>query len=93
MIIVCGHLQLHPGRRDAFLAASRAAVIAARATTGCEDFAVSADLLDPDRVNILERWSSRARLEAFRETGPGDDLSAMIAAYHIRELDAHSPAP
>ncbi|WP_417309405.1 putative quinol monooxygenase [Devosia sp.] len=88
MIVVCGHLQIHPGQRDAFLAASRPAVVAARENAACSDFAVSDDLVAPDRVNIFELWDDRAALDAFRDAGPGEDLSAMIAAYHIRELEA-----
>ena len=38
----------------------------ARAAPGCLDFAQSADQLEPDRINIFERWESDAHLEAFR---------------------------
>jgi len=34
------------------------------------DFVVSADPLEPDRVNVYEQWESDAELEAFRGEGP-----------------------
>ena len=55
MIIVTGHLVVDPSDRDRVVELSREAVIAARATPGCIDFAVSADAVEPDRVNISER--------------------------------------
>lgn len=85
MLLVAGFLQIEPGRRDAFLAASQPAVLAARAAAGCRDFAVSADLVDADRVNIFESWDDRASLEHFRGEGPGDDLSGMIVRAVVRE--------
>lgn len=89
MIIVFGSLTLVPGQRDAFLRRSRVAVEAARQIGGCSDFAVSPDLIDPDRVNVLECWESAEALERFRGEGPGEDLSALILHYDItqRELE------
>jgi quinol monooxygenase YgiN len=42
----------------------------ARGTTGCLDFAITADLIDPGRVNIFERWESQAAVKAFRKSPP-----------------------
>lgn len=86
MIIVCGSLRLHLGQRDSFIARSLPSVRAARAAQGCLDFSVSPDPLDPDRANVLERWESHADLQAFRGSGPDDDLSALIRSYDIQEL-------
>ncbi len=86
MIIVCGHLRAVPGRRERLLELSAPAVAAARQTEGCRDYAVSPDLLDPDRVNIFELWDNPAALAAFRNQGPDDDLGSLIAAYDVREF-------
>ncbi len=87
MIIVFGSLTLAPGQRDAFLRGSRIAVEAARQTDGCLDLAVSPDLLDPDRVNVLEAWESADALERFRGDGPGEDLSDLIRSYDISQRE------
>lgn len=85
MIIVSGHLRVAAADRDAYVADCRDVVRAARSTPGCVDFALSADSLEPDRVNVLERWSSADALEAFRGDGPGDELASRILAAHVVE--------
>lgn len=87
-----GHLRVTPGSRDRFVARSLAAVIAARAVRGCLDFAVSADPVDPDRVNIFERWESEDALRAFRASGPNDDLFDDIVAASITEHTVGGPS-
>jgi quinol monooxygenase YgiN len=59
----------------------------ARQAPGCLDFALSADLLDPGRINVFERWESPAAVEAFRGSGPSDDQSAAIVAASVAEWD------
>ena len=87
MIIVAGPIFVTPGRRDAFVTSSIEAVAAARKAPGCLDFVVAADPLDTDRVNVFERWSTAAALEAFRGDGPGDDLSADIVSAEVAEYE------
>jgi quinol monooxygenase YgiN len=78
MIVVSGRIFVSPERREAFLAASREAIVQARRAPGCRDFVVAADPLEPGRVNIHEEWDSEAELEAFRGDGPEPDLAADI---------------
>lgn len=88
MLIVAGHLELEPIDRDAHIAASVTAVRLARATPGCLDFAVSADPVDPSRVNVFERWADAAHLRAFRDLASDDppDVS-RIRAFHVDEYE------
>ncbi len=63
----------------------------ARETAGCLDFAITADLIDPGRVNIFERWESQAALETARGSGPSNEqgaaiLSASVADYDIADV-------
>lgn len=87
MIIVSGKLHIVPGRRDAFVARSVESVIAAREAPGCIDFAVSADPVEPDRVNIYEEWESMDAIEAFRGSRPGDDLFSLIVRAEVAERE------
>jgi hypothetical protein len=57
----------------------------AREADGCLDFAVSADTVDPSRVNIFERWRSRELLDTFRGSGPDDELRGRILRADVRE--------
>lgn len=85
MIIVSGRLRLRPGTRDRFLALSADAMRQARGTPGCHDFVVAADPLEEDRVNVYEAWASMEALHAFRQDGPGEDLSGLIAGAEVAE--------
>ena len=88
MVIVSGRIFVPPERREAFLAASRKAMVQARGAPGCRDFVVAADPLEPGRVNVHEEWDSEAELEAFRGDGPESDLAgdivrADVARHHV----------
>src|SRR3954451_12047373 len=100
MVIVAGHVVVDPKQRDDYLSgcvevvrqARRTSgcvevVRQARRTSGCLDFALSADLLEPGRVNIFERWESQAAVETFRGTGPSDEQGAAILAAAVAEYD------
>ncbi len=90
MIIVTGHLVVDPADRDRAVELSREAVIAARATPGCIDFAVSADAVEPDRVNISERWTDRATLDRFRGGGPEGEVGELIRDFAVAEHEVTS---
>jgi quinol monooxygenase YgiN len=87
VIIVAGRIQVEPGRRDEFVAASLEAVALARETEGCLDFVVAPDPLDPDRVNVYEEWESAVALTTFRGEGPGDDLSSLIREADVQQRE------
>jgi quinol monooxygenase YgiN len=93
MIIVSGRILVPPGRREAFLAASREAMVQARRAPGCRDFVVAADPLEPGRINVHEEWDSEAALEAFRGDGPGSDLTADIVHADVARRHVASSGP
>jgi quinol monooxygenase YgiN len=92
-IIVAGSLRVDPGERDAYLAAAADVPRLARAAPGCLDFVQAADTLEPDRINVFERWESDAALHAFRTSG-GPDLAlppllgAAVQKYRIASVEA-----
>ncbi len=90
MIIVSGKLFVRAQDREAFLTGAAEAMAMARKTTGCLDFVVAADPIEPDRVNVYEAWQSEQHLNAFRQDGPGEDLSAFIVRADIAQ---HKVAP
>jgi quinol monooxygenase YgiN len=87
MVIVAGHLIVVREARDDYLAGCAEVVERARSEPGCRDFAISADLLDPTRINVFERWDSQASVEAFRGSGPGEDQAAMIISASVSGYD------
>ncbi len=87
MVIVAGHVVVDPGQRDDYLSGCVEVVRQARRAPGCLDFSLSADLLEPGRINILERWESQAAVEAFRGSGPSDEQGAAVLAAAVAEYD------
>jgi quinol monooxygenase YgiN len=87
VVIVSGHIVVDPQHRDHYLSGCVEVVRQARAASGCLDFAISPDLLEPGRINIFERWESQAAVEAFRGSGPGDEQGAAIQAGSVAEYD------
>lgn len=65
-IIVAGWCIVDPKQRDAVVASFKELVLRARSAPGCFDFAMTADAVDPSRVNILECWRSERDLRAWR---------------------------
>ena len=86
MILVAGALFVDAAGRDAYLAGCRAVVEQARATPGCLDFALSADLVDPRRINVLERWDDEAALLRFRGSGPSDEQVDAVQEADVQEF-------
>ena len=87
MVIVAGHLIVAGAVRDDYLAGCVGVVEQARGAPGCHDFTISADLLDPARINVFERWESRDAVEAFRGSGPGGDQGDVIVSASVSEYD------
>ena len=91
MVIVAGQIHVAPEQRGTYLESCVAVVGEARRAPGCIDFAVSADLLDPGRINVFERWDSQESVEAFRGSGPSEEqgaeiLSASVAEYGVADV-------
>jgi quinol monooxygenase YgiN len=91
MVIVPGHITVDPEHRESYLAGSMSVVEKARRADGCLDFAITADLLDPGRVNLFERWESQAAVATFRRSGPrhkqgAAKLSVSVAEYDIADV-------
>lgn len=93
MIIIAGTISIDPDARAEYLNAHHAVVDAARKSTGCLDFSLSADLLEADRINVYERWESTEDLERFRGDGPSPEDTALLRAadvlrYNIASTEA-----
>jgi quinol monooxygenase YgiN len=87
VVIVAGHIVVDPSQRENYLSGCVEVVRQARRAPGCLDFSLSADLVEPGRVNIFERWESQAAVEAFRGSGPSDEQGAAIVSAAVAEYD------
>jgi quinol monooxygenase YgiN len=63
MIIIAGFTLTDADKRDAAVHA-HIMVERARKWDGCLDLSISGDPLDPERINIFERWRDQYSLDA-----------------------------
>ncbi len=87
MVIVAGHITVEPQQRESYLAGCVLIVEQARRAVGCLDFAICADLVDPGRVNIFERWESQGALATFRSSGPDTEQRRAMLTVSVEEYD------
>jgi len=87
MIIVSGHLTVESSERERYLDGCVGIIRQARQAPGCLDFSIDADLLDPQRINILERWESQETLAQFRGAGTGEEQEGQILQASVAEYD------
>lgn len=65
-IAVAGWVMVDPNKRDERVKEHQELLQRARRAPGCLDLAISADPIDPGRINIFELWQSEAELDAWR---------------------------
>ena len=87
MVIVAGQIIVEPQQRESYLTDCVSVVERARGAAGCLDFAITADPIDPGRVNVFERWESQQALETFRGSGPGNEQGAVMLSVSVAEYD------
>lgn len=96
MLIIAGRLRVDAAHRDRYLAATAGVAPAARRFPGCLDFVQAADPVEPDRINVYERWETDEALMAFRTSGSPEDepepapdiLDADVRKYRISAVEA-----
>jgi len=93
MLFVAERIHVEPTERDAYVAACVTVCEQARAVDGCLDFSITADTIEADRINVLERWESDKELLAFRGDGPEpgslpEISSAEVTTYRISSVEA-----
>ncbi len=71
MIIIAGHELVDAERRDAFVAAFGDLITHARDFDGCIHIAITADSVDPERVNMVEVWRDAEALKKWRKRAKG----------------------
>jgi len=93
LLIIAGHYFVDAAQRDAYVEAFRDLVPRARAAQGCLDVAITADAVDPRRVNNYEWWQSEDALAAFRAVADPPQvevemLNMQMSKFHVdRESD------
>ncbi|EJL94377.1 hypothetical protein PMI16_00148 [Herbaspirillum sp. CF444] len=77
-IAVVATITAHPGHRQAVIDALRTAVAAVRLEPGCEQYVLHEDVDQPNRLIMIERWSSMADLEAHEQGAALETLGRAL---------------
>lgn len=84
MLIIAGHVSVAPGARDEYVNAHRELVQRCRDADGCLDVAITADAVEPGRVNVFERWASQDALDAWRAIAHAPDTGIGFDAEDVQ---------
>ncbi|WP_163271175.1 putative quinol monooxygenase [Chelativorans alearense] len=88
MIIIAGHSRARDGvERDAAVAAFADMVERARKQDGCLDLSISADSVDPDRINVFECWRDQQSLNTWRKIAKGPRVALRDAQVKLYRSD------
>lgn len=93
MVIIAGHYSVDAERRDDVVAALRDLVTRFRDADGCIHAAITADSLDPQRINNVEVWRDAASLDAWRARANPPDLDVELRDLQMARYDAVDGGP
>jgi quinol monooxygenase YgiN len=78
-VIVAGWVTVDPKKRDAVVESFKDLILRARNAAGCLDLAITADPVDPCRINNFEFWQSEEALNAWRAVSkPPKRIARMV---------------
>ena len=93
MWIIAGHVAVDEEVRDAYVAAHRDLVERARRAPGCLDVAITADPVDPRRINNYERWESWEAIEAWRSRANAPDTGIALRDVDVLAYEVAGSRP
>jgi len=77
MIIIAGYILTEDDKRDAAVAAFADMIGRARTHDGCLDLSISADPIDPARINLFECWRDQPSLNDWRKVAKGPRVKRL----------------
>jgi quinol monooxygenase YgiN len=93
MLIIAGSIEVPKEQRDTFVTAHQDLVKRARQAPGCLDVAITADPVDPGRVNSYERWQSWSDVHAWRAVANAPDMGTTILRDDVQAYEIAAVRP
>jgi quinol monooxygenase YgiN len=87
MIIIAGYTLTEAHKRDAAVKAFADMVERARRYDGCLDLSISADSVDPERINVCECWRDQQSLNAWRKVAKAPKVKLREAYVKLYRSD------
>jgi quinol monooxygenase YgiN len=92
MIIIAGYELVDAEERDEYVAAFRDLVSRVREFEGCVHAAITADSVDPERINTVEVWRDAEVMDEWRKQANAPDLPAPKHV-EVKRYDATDGGP
>lgn len=92
-VIIAGHYLVDAERRDEVVARFADLVTRPRAAYGCIHVAITADSVDPERINNVEVWRDAAALDRWRSQANAPDLQVEMRDVQMVRYDAVDGGP
>ena len=86
MILVTGHIDFDPARRDDLLAALEPLIKGSLADPGCLQYTFSADFENPGRVHVVEQWESDELMQAHMGTPHFAEFGQAMQSIGVRAV-------
>ena len=86
-IIVTGTIDLDPAAHDAAVEVFTTAMAATREEPGCEGYTFSADLADPGRFHVSERWVDGAAIDTHMASSNLAELVGAMGPLGVTGVD------
>jgi quinol monooxygenase YgiN len=87
VIVIAGYTLTEAQKRDAAVEAFADMVERARKHDGCLDLAISADSVDPERINLLECWRDQKAWNAWRKVAKGPRVKLRKSCVKLYRCD------
>jgi quinol monooxygenase YgiN len=92
MIIIAGYELVNAANRNKHVDAFRDLVARAREFDGCVHIAITADSLDPERINTVEIWRDAETLDRWRKQAKGP-RTGKASYSDVKRYDATDGGP
>jgi quinol monooxygenase YgiN len=92
-VIIAGWCIVDPKKRDEVVASFKDLILRARGAPGCLDLAMTADPVDPSRINNFEFWRSEKDLRAWRRVARGPKLVTRFRRVEVQKHVVQSSGP
>jgi quinol monooxygenase YgiN len=92
-VFVAGWFLVDPEKRDEVVESYNDLVLRARSAPGCLDIAISADPVDPSRINNFEFWQSEKDLDSWRAAANPPKKITPILGGEMEKHVIHSSGP
>jgi quinol monooxygenase YgiN len=93
MVVIAGHYRVEADQRDGLVAAFTDLLRRARAAEGALHVSITADPVEPDRVNMLEVWRDAAALERWRAVADAPQIDVEMHDVQVARYDATDGGP